>query len=85
MLDMSQVIEAISKPPLRPNLCVESRGPILEIVDYYCGCPPLSALISNLIEGFEIDSRLIVSPGTHQAPKAIFLGKRLATWEREWL
>ena len=36
------------------NLFVGSRRPILEIVDYYCGCPPQSALILNLIEGFEM-------------------------------
>jgi hypothetical protein len=48
------ILQAISKPPLRLNLGVGSRSPILEIVDYYCGCPPRSALIFNLIEGFEM-------------------------------
>jgi hypothetical protein len=44
-------LEAISKSPLRPNLCVGSRWPILEIPPWrdYCGCPPRSALILNLI------------------------------------
>jgi len=37
------LLEAISKPPLRPNLCVGSRWPILEIPPWrdYCGCPRL--------------------------------------------
>jgi hypothetical protein len=52
-------LQAISKPPLRPNLGVGSRSPILEIVDYYCGCLPRSALIFNLIEGFEMACRSI--------------------------
>ena len=30
---------------------------ILEIAYYYCGCPPRSALILDLIEGFEIASK----------------------------
>jgi len=37
-----------------PGFCVGSRRPILEIAYYYCGCPPRSALILNLIEGFEM-------------------------------
>jgi len=41
-----------------PNLRVGSRKPILEIAYYYCGCPPRSALILNLIEGFEKASQL---------------------------
>ena len=36
------------------------RKPILEIVDYYCGCPPQSALILGLIEGFEMACNIIV-------------------------
>jgi len=52
-------LEAISKAPLRPNLCVGSRWPILDIPPWrdYSGCPPQSALILNLIEGFEIASK----------------------------
>ncbi|MCJ7687011.1 MAG: hypothetical protein MUO68_22245, partial [Desulfobacteraceae bacterium] len=46
---MRNAIEVILKPPLRPNLCVESRWPILKIAYYYRGCPPRSALILNLI------------------------------------
>ena len=49
-------LEAISKPPLKPNLFVGSKWPILEIVYYYCGCPLRSASILNLIEGFEMAS-----------------------------
>ena len=47
-------LKTISKPPLRSNLRVRSRKPILEIAYYYCGCPPRSALILNLSEGFEM-------------------------------
>ena len=48
------LLQAISKPPLRPNLGVGMRRPILKIADYYCGCPPRSALILDPIEGFEM-------------------------------
>ena len=54
-------LEAISNPPLRPNLCVGSRRPILEIAYYYCGCTPRPALILNLIEGFEMASNNVLS------------------------
>ena len=56
------LLQAISKPPLRPNLCVGSRKSILEIVDYYCGCPPQSALILTLIVGFEMACSVILGP-----------------------
>ena len=50
------LLEAISKSPLRSNLYVGLREPILEIADYYSGCLPQSALILNPIEGFEMAS-----------------------------
>ena len=60
-------LQVISKPPLRPNLYVGSRRPILEIPPWrdYCGCPPRSAfrlcsknyaghVILHLIESYEM-------------------------------
>ena len=50
-------LEAISKAPLKLNLSVELKWPILEIVYYSCGCPLQFALILNPIEDFEMASR----------------------------
>jgi len=53
-------VEVVLKPSLGPDLCVELRCPILEILipplAGSSGCPPQPALILNPIESFETPS-----------------------------